>query len=227
MDYRLQNTVIRIKNPEPYKPSSLTELLAHNIEIRKNSIVADVGTGCGVLAILASKLGAKKVYAVDIDEGCRLPVKTNSRANNAGNVEFLHGSMLKPLKEKVDVIVASLPQMPSFRKIDLHRHGSIDGTKCNIVLVREASRHLKKNGTLFFSLMSLSNPTRIFNELRKKYKFSVIAARERPFERKRLDRLAKDLSKYILGLNRKNKAMLFFRDGKCYFVNYIIKAEMK
>lgn len=227
MDYKLQNITIKLKTTKPYKPSFLTELLCSNIEIKKNSVVADIGTGCGILAILASKLGAKRVYAIDIDQSCRKPIEINSKANNVGNIEFLHGDMLKPLKEKVDVIIASLPQMPSHRKIDIHRYGSIDGTKYNLKLVKEASKYLKKNGILFFSLMSISNPMKILGELRKKYYATIVVAKEKVFDKKRFENLSKGLSRYILELNRKNKSILYFRNRKWYYVCYIIKATLK
>ena len=227
MNYKFQNAAVKIKNSSPYEPSSLTKLLADNIEIKKNSVVADIGTGCGILAILASKLGAKRVYATDIDESCRKSIEINSEINNAKNVEFLHGSMLKPLNEKVDVIIASLPQMPSDKKIDIHRHGSTDGTKYIMELVSNAPKYLRKNGVLFFSLMSISNPVKILKSLKKKVYISIMAAIEKGFDKKRFDKLSKGLSGYILELNRKNKSILYFRNRKWHYICYIIKAELK
>lgn len=227
MDYKLHGMTIRIMDSRPYKPSSLTELLANSMDIKKNSVVADIGTGCGILAILASKLGAKKVYAIDIDENCRSSVEANSEANKTNNVFFLKGDMLRPLKEKVDVIIASLPQMPSQKKIDVHRHGSTDGTKYNLKLVKEAPRYLNKNGALFFSLMSISNPMKILNEFGKRYYATIVATKERVFDKKRFGKLSKGLSNYIFDLNKRDKAILYYRNGKWYYVSYIIKAGLR
>ena len=227
MNYKLQGISIRIEDPRPYKPSYLTELLANNIEIKKKSIVADIGTGCGILAILASKLGAKRVYAVDIDENCRKPIEGNSKINNAGNIEFLRGDMLRPLKEKADVIVASLPQMPSNKKIDIHRHGSSDGAKYNLELIKNAPKYLRKNGAVFFSVMSISNPMKVFKALREKFYMVIAAAKEMEFDKKKFDMLSEGLSDYILGLGRKNKSLVCYRNKKWYYVAYIIKAMLK
>lgn len=227
MNYRFQNITIKIKNSNPYNPSSLTELLADNIKIKKNSVVADIGTGCGILAILASKLGAKRVYAVDIDGDCRKPIEINSKANNIKNIIFLQGSMLKPLKEKADVIIANLPQMPSNKKIDVHRHGSTDGTKYNMELVKNAPKYLRKNGILFFSVMSISNPVKILKSLEKKFYISIMAAKEKEFDKKRFDKLSKGLSSYIFELNKENKSILYYRNKKWYYIMYIIKATLK
>ena len=227
MEYKLQNFAIKLKYAEPYKPSFLTELLGNKIEIKKNSIAADIGTGCGILAILASKLGAKKVYAIDVDRECRKTIEANSSLNNASNVIFIQGSMLKPLKEKVDVIIANLPQTPSDKKIDFHRYGSADGTRYNAELIKNAPRCLKKNGLLFFSLMSISNPLKILRLLKNRFDFSLIAAKEREFDKKRFEKLSKGLGSYILGLNKKDKAILFYRNKRWHYLNYIIKARLK
>lgn len=227
MKYKLQNTTIKLKTIKPYKPSFLTELLGNNIEIKKNSIVADIGTGCGILAILASKLGAKKVYAIDIDKECKKAIEINSKLNNVRNIIFLQGDMLKPLKEKVDIVIANLPQTPSNKKIDFHRYGASDGTKYNIELIKTAPKYLRKNGTIFFSIMSISNPIKIFKLLKNKYNITIVAIKEREFEKKRYEKLSKGLSDYILSLNKKNKAILYYRNKRWYFVNYIIKATLR
>ena len=227
MNIKLQNITIKLKSTKPYKPSFLTELLGNNIEIKKNSIVADIGTGCGILAILAAKLGAKKVYAIDIDNNCRKSVEANSKINNIKNTVFLQGSMLKPLKEKADIIIANLPQTPSNKKIDFHRYGSADGTKHILELIKNAPKYLRKDGIIFFSLMSISNPIKILRLLNKKYEYEIIVAKEREFEKKKYEKLSKGLSDYILDLNKKNKAILYYRNKRWYYVNYIIKATLK
>lgn len=48
----------------------------------QNKSVMDAGTGTGVLAILAKKLGASKVFAFDIDTWCVENTEENAEANN-------------------------------------------------------------------------------------------------------------------------------------------------
>lgn len=48
----------------------------------KNSIVADIGCGSGILAICAKKLGAIQADAVDIDETAIETAKINAKVNN-------------------------------------------------------------------------------------------------------------------------------------------------
>ena len=210
-----------------YKPTFSTKMLADSIEIMGNPVVCDVGTGCGVLALLASKLGAKKVFAIDIDRKSGICVQKNSKANKIENVEFLQGSIFMPLKDKVDIIVANLPQTPSNKKIDMHRNGSLDGTKNIMGLLRTAPKKLKKRGFVLFTLFSLSNPSRIFNYLRKHYNFKVISVAERKFVKKKYESLSKGLSSYIIGMAKKGKAMFFCRDNELYYLVYVVKAIPK
>lgn len=70
--------------------------------------VLDYGCGTGVLAILASRLGAKAVQAVDIDiESYRNTVE-NSAANGAENVEAFHGILSDITGKDFDIIVANI-----------------------------------------------------------------------------------------------------------------------
>lgn len=78
--------------------------------VRKGDIVVDMGTGSGVLAMLAADCGAKKVYAVEID---KRNIKTLTATFQANNYEqtiiILEGDATTvQLPEKVDVIIGEM-----------------------------------------------------------------------------------------------------------------------
>ena len=54
----------------------------------KNKIVFDFGTGTGILAILAEKLGASKVLAVDNDDWCIENATENCTINNCQTIDI-------------------------------------------------------------------------------------------------------------------------------------------
>ena len=56
-------------------------------------IVLDMGTGTGVLAIIAEKLGAKKVVAVDIEDWSVENTKENAERNNCHAIEAIYGDI--------------------------------------------------------------------------------------------------------------------------------------
>lgn len=71
--------------------------------------VLDAGTGTGVLAIMAEKLGAKYVDAYDIDEWSVLNAKENIALNNCENVAIQQGIITNvKLLNKYDIILANI-----------------------------------------------------------------------------------------------------------------------
>lgn len=74
----------------------------------KNKSVLDFGTGTGVLAILAEKLGAAKIIATDNDEWSINNAMENMEANQCSGIELIHAQDLLTNMEKVDVILANI-----------------------------------------------------------------------------------------------------------------------
>ena len=71
-------------------------MIAELVESRKSKVesgktVLDMGTGTGVLAIMAAKLGAENVVAVDIDENSVKNAMENAEANHV-QILVLHAS---------------------------------------------------------------------------------------------------------------------------------------
>lgn len=74
----------------------------------KNKKVLDIGCGTGVLAILASKLKAKSIDAVDIDEWAIQNTIENCKINNSNNIKIIKGSVDDVIKNEYDVILANI-----------------------------------------------------------------------------------------------------------------------
>jgi ribosomal protein L11 methyltransferase len=68
----------------------------------------DAGTGSGILAIAASRLGANRIVAIDNDPMACAIAERNAEANGARNIEFRTGDVLKRRRGKFDVITANL-----------------------------------------------------------------------------------------------------------------------
>lgn len=72
-------------------------------------VVYDVGTGSGVLAIVAAKLGAEDVLAIDLDETAVKVAWENADQNDVTHiVRVKEGNLLDTVAEPADLIVANI-----------------------------------------------------------------------------------------------------------------------
>ncbi|MCC7312252.1 MAG: 50S ribosomal protein L11 methyltransferase [Sulfuritalea sp.] len=78
--------------------------------VRPGDVVVDMGTGSGVLAMLAARAGVKKVYAVEIDQSNIANLDAVFRANKLEErIVLVHGDVCTvDLPEKVDVIIGEM-----------------------------------------------------------------------------------------------------------------------
>lgn len=74
----------------------------------KDTVVFDIGTGSGILAIVAAKLGAKHVVGVDLDPVAVDSAKENLKLNSLDNIEILEGNLLDVVEGKADLVVANI-----------------------------------------------------------------------------------------------------------------------
>ncbi len=70
--------------------------------------VLDYGCGTGILAILAAKMGALMVDAVDIEAEAYQNTLENAQINNAHNIQVLHGKLDSVLDTGYDIILANI-----------------------------------------------------------------------------------------------------------------------
>jgi ribosomal protein L11 methyltransferase len=102
-----------------------TRLMLRLLErvIGGNERVLDVGTGTGVLAIAAIKLGADSAIGVDTDEWSCDNANENAEANGAaGRVVFHHGS-IEHAEGRFDVVLSNITKndnarlLPSYERL--------------------------------------------------------------------------------------------------------------
>lgn len=77
--------------------------------LRSGDIVYDVGTGSGILAVAAAKLGASRVTATELDkQACKVARENVLRNKVEGTVRVVHGNLLEQTAEQADLIVANI-----------------------------------------------------------------------------------------------------------------------
>ena len=96
-------------------PRPESELLVEkSIDLVRNggiTSVADIGTGCGAIAVsLAVNLPEVVIYAVDVSAPALEVAEVNCRRYGVTDrIRLLHGDMLEPLPGPVNLIIANLP----------------------------------------------------------------------------------------------------------------------
>ena len=74
----------------------------------KDKTVLDMGSGTGVLAILAAKLGATSLIGIDFDEWAYENAVENAQINAISTISFLHGDSNLIGDAKFDIILANI-----------------------------------------------------------------------------------------------------------------------
>ncbi len=109
----LVDTRVLIPRPE-------TEMLVENVlrivrsrlDKRQTPLVADIGTGSGVIPITLAVEEPRLpyLYAIDISTGALAVAQQNCQRHHVEQrVHLLHGDLLVPLPEPVDMLIANLP----------------------------------------------------------------------------------------------------------------------
>jgi ribosomal protein L11 methyltransferase len=87
-----------------------TQLIIENMEklIHSETSVLDIGTGSGILAILAEKLGAEKIMAIDNDMIAVKNARENIITNKCKNIKLFASTLEFMEPEEFDLILANM-----------------------------------------------------------------------------------------------------------------------
>lgn len=169
---RYRNLELEVQN-EVYKPAEDTHLLAENLEVEEGEKILEIGTGSGLISILAAREGAE-VTATDISSSAIECAKRNSEiAEVKERIDFRKGNLFEPIEfEKFDLILFNPPYLPVPESENLETElenawdGGPDGRKVIDHFLDQFPRYLSSDGRVNFIQSSLSNPKRTIEKLR-------------------------------------------------------------
>lgn len=173
-----------------YEPAEDTVLAAENLVVNKKDVVLDMGTGCGILGILAAKK-ARRVVAVDINPHALRCAKMNAKLNGvAEKVETARSDLFKSIKEneEFDLIIFNAPYLPSEmieeqEWIGRAWAGGPTGRLLIDKFILQAPSYLGKDGRVFLVQSTLSNTEETIQKLEENgFRVRVVAQERFAFE---------------------------------------------
>jgi len=106
----------------------------------------DVGTGCGIQALLAANHSGR-VVATDVNERALGFARFNAALNGIDVVEFRHGDLFEPVDdERFGLVVANPPYVISPDATYTYRDSGVPGDELCRKIVQQAPEHLVDGG---------------------------------------------------------------------------------
>ncbi len=176
---------------EVYEPAEDTFLLARNLSVKENERVLDIGTGCGILAVLAAEK-AEKVVAIDINPHAVACARRNAEKNRVtAKVEVRLGHLFGAIAvdEKFDLMLFNAPYLPvepSEGNTWLEKAWAAGENGREVInrFIDEAPRYLAERGRILLVQSSLSDITETLKQFSKYELQAVVVDEEKvPFER--------------------------------------------
>lgn len=136
-----------------------TELFAENFPVNNNEEMLEIGSGTGIISIIAIEKGARKVVATDINSDAIKNSQENiEKYQMQDRIEVRQGdvySVIKP-EEKFDTIFWNTPfGLTDEENIpDLEKSVYDPGYKSTEKFIRQARNHLKEKGRILIGFSS-------------------------------------------------------------------------
>jgi len=212
---------------EVHEATPYSLFLAEHIPEMEGQTVVDLGTGSGILGIVARLQGATRVYVLDINPEAVAIAMENAARNGVqeGFVPLPTGSTMLPLPEgvAVDHIICNPAQLPMRKsgKVGDPFFAGDDGREMIEKLIRETPSWLSPRGRLIMthtSLADLPRSTRLMESIGLEPR--VVAERQlefRPF----VDRA------WLDELGGTKRGLYTTRDGRAHETLYVVEARLR
>lgn len=169
-----------------YQPADDTFLLCENLDIAPEEHMLELGTGCGLIAIVAAKAGAR-VVATDQSPLAVTNAEENvARHNLQDCIEIRRGHLFKPIHpdERFTLIVFNPPYLPSTRSDPAYNSawsGGPNGRRLIDEFLTQCPQYLEAEGRLLLIQSSLSRLDQTRQILNQQFYESRVKAKKKFF----------------------------------------------
>lgn len=225
IELAIRGTPVRLQPAEGvFTPTPNGLFYAESCDVRPGERVLDVGTGSGVLAIWAAKLGAT-VDAVDADARAVAAARRNARLNGVeASVAVRQASLLDGASGHYDVILANLPNEivapaylaglpPGDARVFA---GGPSGNAVILALLDGAPGLLRDGARLYLPIHTLTDYHATLHAALARYRLRLVSHATlpvKPFVTAHLD--------WYRGLDEAGVITIFERDGDWFTHGYV------
>jgi methylase of polypeptide subunit release factors len=167
-EFEIRGNLVRIQlHPDVFPCMPISIALARQLPEFSGINVADVGTGTGLLAIVAAMNRAATVLATDLNPVAVEIANKNFQLNNVAHLcRAVVADLLPKNCSAFDAIVSNPPCMPVPADCDAWTlrgslrtavNGGADGVEATTTLIKEAAKTLRRGGRLFIPVVAWSN----------------------------------------------------------------------
>jgi len=175
--------------PEVYEPAEDSLLLARYSALARGSVL-DVGTGCGIQAIIAAKSAkVSEVVGADINARAIENAEENASANGA-RCNFSVSDLFERIHGNFDTIIFNPPYLPTLAEeitrapLDFAWNGGENGRKVIDAFLRSFPAHLARDGKLLLLHSSLADTQKTIEILsEKKFRARILEEKNIGFEK--------------------------------------------
>jgi methylase of polypeptide subunit release factors len=159
--------------------------------------VLDLGCGTGIFACTAAAMGAREVWATDLDPQAAHCAGRNA-VRNGLRINVTHGDLFEPLGgRRFDLILCNPPQTPAPSGAQGPKFAGPDGLGFFEKILRDAPQHLTKDGELATLLISLADTARFERLLGGAFHFRRVSETFRPASREEYESYSPGLSNFL------------------------------
>ena len=167
-----------------YDPSDDSYLLLKVVEVRSGETFLEVGSGTGLVAVHAAKLGAK-VVASDTSPHAVACTRRNAARNNV-RLEAVQSDLFENVGGIFDVIAFNPPYLPgevtSTSWLERAWSGGEEGSEIAVRFLDQAWKHLAPGGRIYIILSSIGGLTSVLRSFRDRYDSEMLAEQHMFFE---------------------------------------------